>query len=83
MNSKKYNSKKKQEKVSAKEPSAEYSSKRITFFNSIEEMNEDTHRSYANLTPEQCISFVTLMRLNAYPFLNIELNPWGYKIYFD
>lgn len=65
------------------EAGADYAGSKIIFFNSFEEENEFTHRSYAALSPEERLAVVTLMRLTAYPYLNTNLDPWGKTIYFD
>lgn len=65
------------------EPETAYSNKRITFFKSFEEENEDTRRYYASLTPEERLMQVNeLVKRNfadellAHPTL-------GNRIHFD
>jgi hypothetical protein len=70
-------------KQEAKEPASPYREMEITFFNSFEEMNEATYRGYAAMLPEECLAAVTLLRLTRYPYLNIEMDPWGKIIYFE
>lgn len=64
-----------------REPKAVY--KTIQIFDSFEEENEYTWRSYAQLTPEERLASVTRMRLTAHPYLNENSKPWGRKIYID
>jgi len=45
--------KKKKKTYQVNEPETAFSNKRITFFKSFEEENEDTRRYYASLTPEE------------------------------
>jgi len=73
----------KEDKTEVNEPQAEYGDKEMIFFNSFEEMNEYDHRLYASLTPEECLSEVTAMRLRMYPHLKTNLYPWGKEIYKD
>jgi hypothetical protein len=65
------------------EPVVSYEGKEITFFKSLEEENLNTHQSYADLSPEECLAIVTRMRLAIHPSLNTDINPWGKTIYFD
>lgn len=83
MKPKKYIKAKQQKKTSAEEPASVYGNKSITFFNSFEEENESTYKIYAKMSPEECLALVTKMRLNAFPYLDINLYPWGNTIYFD
>lgn len=71
----------KSNKDKVEEPSTAFKTVRI--FNSFEEENEYTIRSYAALSPEERLASVTQMRLTAHPYLENELRPWGNKIYFD
>jgi hypothetical protein len=80
---KKKKEKKKIESSEVKEPEVDYSGKKIIFFKSFEEMNEFDARERAELTPEENLSIVTGMRLRRYPQFNINLHPWGKKIYID
>ena len=79
--------KQKKTKNEVKETDAAYNKtpgkNEIVFFNSFEEMNEYDHRQYALLTPEESLEQVTLMRLTRHPYLAVNLNPWGNKVYFD
>lgn len=83
MSEKKKNLEKNHQKDNVQEPETAYNTKRITFFDSFEEENEYTCRSYARLTPEERLAAVTTMRLTAHPHLNEESRPWGEKIYYD
>lgn len=64
-----------------KEPKIAFNTIRV--FDSFEEENEYTLRSYAQLTPEERLASVTRMRLTAHPYLYESLKPWGRKIYID
>ena len=75
--------KKKDKEMGVNEPEGEYSGMTLKFFKSFEEENEDTHRGYAELKPEECLAIVTKKRLLRFPYLNTNLNSWGNNIYFD
>jgi hypothetical protein len=67
----------------AQEPSAPYNSKRISFFNSFEEMDESHYKWLATLTPEQHLMNATehIKRIFAE---KLSQNPGiGNRIYFD
>ena len=50
----------------AEEPVVPYQTKKITFFNSIEEMNEDRYRMLAALTYEQRMENLEKLRKQVY-----------------
>ena len=75
--------KSKDENSKAKEPEVSYGEKRITFYDSMEEMNEHDYKYYASLSPEESLALVTRLRVTAHPYLKDNLNPWGDIIYFD
>ena len=79
--SKKYK-KKKEAKKKLNEPLSHYGNE-IQIFSSFDEENEYTYRSYAALKPEECLKAVTIMRITAHPYLNINSWPWDDKIYFN
>lgn len=66
MNSKNYNSKKKQEKVSVKEPISLYTTKRIHFFDSMEEENENTYKLRAGYSPIENLQHAVLFIKNIF-----------------
>ena len=55
----------------------------IRVFSSVEEANEHDYRMYAALSPSASLARVTQMRLQRFPYLNTDLNPWGKEIYID
>lgn len=65
----------------AEEPETAYGEKRITFFDSFEEMNEYDLRSYAKMTPEERLHTVYIMR-KAYQTESTTEKPFGKHIYF-
>ncbi len=70
-----------QNEQKVEEPATAFKTFRV--FNSFEEENEYTCRSYAQLTPEERLATVTQMRLTAHPYLGQKTRPWGKRIYFD
>jgi hypothetical protein len=63
------------------EPEAAYKEKRITFFDSLESMNEHDQQVYAQMTPEERLRTVFEMRNAVWPDEQTT-SPFGRHIYF-
>ena len=80
--SKKKHKAKPAKKGKAEEPKAAYG-KKVTFFNSFEEQEEDNFRWLASLTPEQHLQNATVLIKRVYA-ADLKRNPSiGSRLYFD